>query len=776
MTENLKPFFDDESIKPVKLTDWMEWASCKPGAPHNVVLPMIQRGSVWPPHKLLDLWDTLLRRMPVGAMMASEVAGESVKVLGEPDTRGAKAGDIGLIDGQQRTLAMLAGWPQGLQNPLRPVAVWVDMTDRPQGEYGFRLWATTKSQPFGYSRASVGGQPLSKLERKKLRLANLAFHPITGKIDAPTLWSQPDFMPWESRFAIPLTELIKHKSALLEFVKTRLADYKKVLESRSRLGGGSEAEKEAAQYFVKKLSELPDEAELKKRIPAFEKALEKVFACEFPVIHVRQESFADDDQFSEIDTDPPLAILFKRVGTGGEPLSNSDYVYSVIKHHAPQVHGLVEKLLEDAEIRAVYTPTTLVMSAVRMTMLSLDSAEIHGKKITDSAKLDKAAFARLVRNHRAFIEQFEKDIRPDGVFATRLKRVLNGMGYNSAEFKTGLPKQALCLVPIPLLETILAWYTLQAPSADAEALKPSRLPMVRFALQGNLCVLDHAQASEVAIKALKEGAITNSDIFPDQALMNELCKGEKATAYALPSPDTLRGISVMSMKCADEAAQNSGAINTTWRLTDTPEQSTGLRGWTRFVAMDEADKKHAEIYKRWWNQKGGHVHPMLLWLQRDYVSKKFADELALAGMDEETPYDFDHILPSAQWAYWTGAVGENKFISFPLENVDGKTQDNTGHWHIGNSIGNIHVLESSDNRSLGDTSVSVKLANDELFRNAQIPTGGRATWLAASGEAGKHRHWDWPRARAFQAAVEQRTFSLYKAFYDDLQCGQASID
>ena len=186
---------------------------------------MIQRGAVWAPHKLLDLWDTLLRGMPVGALMASEdveTVGVPIKVLDEKKSQSKKAGDVDLIDGQQRTLAMLAGWPKGLQkNTSRPVAIWVDFLDSPQGEYLFRLWATTKSQPFAYSRASVGGQPLSKLERQKLRLANQAYRPTKEKFSAQELWDEPDFMPWDSKFALPLTKLIENKGRLLEFVNSR---------------------------------------------------------------------------------------------------------------------------------------------------------------------------------------------------------------------------------------------------------------------------------------------------------------------------------------------------------------------------------------------------------------------------------------------------------------------------------------------------------------------------------------------------------------------------
>ena len=755
MDEQLTPFFWDKSkktltaVKTVELTDWMKWATNTSTTERKLVLPMIQRGSVWAPHKLLDLWDTLLRGMPLGALMASEVVGGSVKVLGEAGVRSATVGDIGLIDGQQRTLAMLAGWPQGLQNPLRPVAIWVDLVDAPQGEYRFRLWATTKAQPFGYARTNMGGQALGKLERNKLRLANEAFHPSGARIDPQALWKQADFMPWESHFALPLADLIAHKGTLNEFVGDGLVEYKKALESKS-ISLTEKADVALAQHFANKLRALPDLAELEKRVPTFEKALETLFTCEFPVIHVRQESFTDDERTSDSNTDPALAILFKRVGTGGEPLSNADYVYSVIKHHAPQVHGMVETLLEDERIRAIYTPTTLVMSAVRLTALSLKVNGSKGQKLTDSAKLDKAAFARMVRNHTGFLAEFERNIQSDGIFVTSLQQVLKSISYSTNSFATGLPKHALCLIHIPLLETILAWHTMCAPTTAA--VQESRLAMVRFLLQGNLCVIDYAKASEMAIEALRARLAAPTETFPDQDLLNQLTQASRPLAYQLPSPETLMAINGLTAS----PKETNG------------KETVGLRGWTRFVA-EGPNQNSADIYRRWWNRTGRHVHPMLLWLQRDYVFSKFEEEPALAGMDEETPFDFDHILPSAQWANWTGVGGDNKFISFPVKDVNGKVLDDSGHWHIGNSIGNLHVLESSANRSWGDASVHDKLVEPSFSKTALIDDD--ADWLGAAGDRDKGRHWDEARAMAFQRAVELRTFALYKKFYADLQCG-----
>lgn len=249
-------FFEaNKSVVSVRLTEWMEWASGQEGATRHVVLPMIQRGSVWAPHKLLDLWDTLLRGMPIGAMMASEtVMGNLIRVLGEEGTRQSATGDIALIDGQQRTLSMLTGWPNGLKNPLRPVAIWVDLIDTAQGEYRFRLWSTTKAQPFGYARASMGGQPLSKLERHKLRLANEAWckNESYGKLDAQALWSQSGFMPWEAKFALPLTQLIANrisKGDMQSFVKDILKLYIDIYSKRRSTDA-------APQYFNKKREAL----------------------------------------------------------------------------------------------------------------------------------------------------------------------------------------------------------------------------------------------------------------------------------------------------------------------------------------------------------------------------------------------------------------------------------------------------------------------------------------------------------------------------------------
>ena len=299
-----------------------------------------------------------------------------------------------------------------------------------------------------------------------------------------------------------------------------------------------------------------------------------------------------------------------------------------------------------------------------------------------------------------------------------------------------------------LLETMLAWVTLN--NSATQISNDSRLPMVRFVVQGYLCVLEPARASEVMLKAMREDALALGDVFPDQALLNLLVPSDanrSALAHALPSPDTLKKIE---------------------GLTDAKpsDETKPLVGWKRFDIKTDTQvphaPEHAQLYKRWWNRSNSHVHPMLLWLQRDYVFTAFEKMPAMAGMDDETPFDYDHLVPSAHWANWTGA-GKSPGALTEFE------QDGKGSYgYTGNCIGNLHVLESTDNRSRGDTPLQSMLTNGDFAKNGLV--SGDEKWTQASPNNEAHRTWTKERALAFQKAVEERAFALYVKFYTDLNC------
>ena len=65
-------FRTSKDIEIVRLSRWLNWACSNVDGPF-IALPMIQRGSVWRPHQVIDLWDSLLQGMPIGSMMVSEL-------------------------------------------------------------------------------------------------------------------------------------------------------------------------------------------------------------------------------------------------------------------------------------------------------------------------------------------------------------------------------------------------------------------------------------------------------------------------------------------------------------------------------------------------------------------------------------------------------------------------------------------------------------------------------------------------------------------------------
>jgi hypothetical protein len=174
-------FFEDcHDVRIVSLVKWLDWAGGKTKEVF-LALPMIQRGSVWQPHQIIDLWDSLLQGMPIGSMMVSELsAGTPIRRPGKRELEAMPAGGgLALIDGHQRTLAMLVAWPRIEEMDRR---IWVDFADEPAPGHLLRLRVTTRNQPFGFQR----NEPSRKLLLNDRRAAREAFDCLHNKI-VPTL-------------------------------------------------------------------------------------------------------------------------------------------------------------------------------------------------------------------------------------------------------------------------------------------------------------------------------------------------------------------------------------------------------------------------------------------------------------------------------------------------------------------------------------------------------------------------------------------------------------
>ena len=810
MTNSTNIGFFSQGIRVVKITDWLNWATRMKTTTDQwaVVLPMIQRGSVWKPHQVIDLWDTILRGMPFGGLMTSHIPAASGLEFFHPLKRTLvnlpANGGLSLIDGQQRTLAMLIAWPAVDQQLQR--RIWVDFGEDDSYDHLLRLHFTTESSPMGYQRGGPSGQAIGRLSLAERRLANATYPDRMAAIRAAEpantvklrYLHDDDITPWHSTLALDLRLLIeRHQEgaqALRTYVENQAQVFKRKLDARiacikakqAPFGKYDDTLLEAIISHLKKRTTAIENCmaskELTRRIDTLAKGLEYMAQQHFPVIEV-PEHFMHVEETDE-EKDPPLAVLFKRIGTGGTDLKPSDYVFSVLKHLNPKCHSLVETQLAKPRIAAIYTPTDLVMSAVRLV-----AAQIEPEK--DQPKLDKAQFTRLLRGDKNasaqdpqkshFFVKFNQQIGADGAFVKHLQAVLSVISYKCSQMggtvpDIGLPLHALSLVHIPALEVVLYW--LQKSTLPLEdVLRDNRHAFIRFLLCWHLTVLDSTKASKECFKLLSMGTSVQ---FPEASLIQTLIKRD--LALPMRSPQVLLEQQVLPIRVKENEEHTAMLVHSSGTVN-------GLRGWRRFKAhsdttMDDLERiqqeQTVELYKRWWNLRGGYSHALLLWLQRDYVDRKFADDSAKPGMEDDTPYDFDHICPASHWYGWQGKQ-PGKLIEFHAEKVKGA--DEEGYWRIGNAIGNVRVWDSSDNRSDGDTAPTVKLKLNDITNHGDVLRHSAITYETQDGLTGEcqawedcspakaddPRYWTKPRALAFQRAIELRTFNLYQRFYSDLK-------
>jgi Protein of unknown function DUF262 len=719
-------FFREGFISPM-LTKYLNWTAGG-DAQHFVALPMIQRGSVWKPRQIITLWDSLLRGMPIGSLMMSRL--NPIDRLGKPilvrrvgSTQLEPVpidGGAALIDGQQRTLAMLLGWPNSSADQKQSRTLWVDFADKPAPEHLFRTHVTSTAHPYGFTKAD----PNAKLSLRDRREAKK--FPQEGKQ-----------FPWDSHFPMRLTDLIQ---SYLDVDRDALRWKGAVLAQLRQAKSHREKSWQDFEGITEKWNAL-------KALDRFSDCLQAFFVLKIPLIAIPDKCFTESE--AQEGDDPALAVLFKRVGTLGTALSDADYVYSVIKHHLPETFQLVESIASSKGFSQLLGPTDIVMTAVRLV-----AAE---RGMTDFESPNKANFDSL-RKDPEFLESFLELVQ-SGRLRQALHALTEGLKFNpeNGTADPGLPMHGFILGSRPVLQILLRW-VLAATKQHAvdedqfsQIVAHSRDEMLRFVLYAHLALPDIRKASAWAFAWIKDNEATVLSQFPGRQLVQHLIgrsvKENREVAWQLPTKETFQKLAI-----------SKGL-----------EQAKPMLGWERFQSKDEAQRQAISVFHRWWGNGNHYQHAMLLWLQRSYVDRieKNPNEVR---SDDEVPYDYDHICPSNHWGSWTGITSNDRLLDFLAK--DG----NRGHFHIGNSIGNLRIWYASDNRGDGDSPAAEKLnlnsgedvLNNKRLKDSAIQIEHVEFWNTCSGE-GSAIAWSAGRALAFQNAVEHRVWDLYARYFDELK-------
>ena len=728
------PFADGGQIAVVRLTQWLDWVTQKNDKVF-VALPMIQRGAVWSADKIASLWDSLLRGMPVGSLTVSRFQKNETKMLRIIEAKEKRArpqpikeGDLSLLDGQQRTLAMCIGWHGGENMDRR---VWVDFGQSGVRGQPFRLRVTTIYQPFGFNPYDQS----KKLSRHELRTARNLFDEkdVTESWKGAPNYSLPlsKTTPYGAIHALELWDLI-----------------------REWQGTGQDADAWHTRILTRRpVSEGAPKDEIENRIREFGTALNRLFTMQIALVRVAEELVDDSPADEDNAAEPALVVLFERIANSGSPLSRADYVFSLIKHRFPDAHNFVQDLHGNAHVSSLLSANDLVMTAVR---LATNTHSHGGRLFSDIPTPSPKEFGRILRakvdpNEGDFLETALMPlIREDSplyllkTFEHVHRLIAFREGFSPSD--PGLPKLAFPLLQRELVQVLVLWVHRRLITGLPEKIlmqqvEASRPEILRFVLFWLLCVGDREKDREAAGKRaferLREG---EDERFPGKELSERLCK--KGLAVQIQRPDAVESCAI--------SPGTSGVK---------------IRSWGSRFNVNETDTSFIRdsriLYARWFNRK-----ELLLWLQRKTLVLEFKGADPLAGREEETPYDYDHICPHNDW-------GRPAYRSSrrPLEQFceDGAS------WIVGNSIGNYRVWDSSSNREDQDDPAPCKLRliawdaseTQKILEYSTIAREEAEGLKACSVEKGDQGCWDEDRALAFQDVVEKRAFRLFKQYFDE---------
>lgn len=443
-------FSGGTSIGRVSLRDWLDLCAGVGNGP-PIVLPLLQRGSVWKPGQIIDLWDSLLRGFPVGCFMLERIkAGNPVLRVGQRKSENLHDDAFGLLDGQQRTLSMLIGWPN---KPLMDRRIWIDFADKPAPEHLFRYRVTTENHPFGFDR----NNPSSRLSYEDRRKAWSIYEARSGKEDRTVF---PDFnetFPYHAGDSLPvdLPRLITLYRGDSEHWCGRVLN--EVLPSIQNW--------KVSQEDQEKVKRLIESEDVRYRVKKVYEALDRLLKLEFPLVLVSKDLIYGEQKRE--DEDPALAILFKRIGSNATPLTDEDYLFSVIKHHCPEVHNLVEDIRRPIEkdrnynIAGLLSATGVVTTAVRIAAASCKNAQ--DQALPDQEVLDKRQFARLLRSEvisgglkKNFLNSVFLPLIKENQLTILFKRLGELLKYKE-HGDIGFPPHALWLLDRPLIQVLLYW-------------------------------------------------------------------------------------------------------------------------------------------------------------------------------------------------------------------------------------------------------------------------------------------------------------------------------
>jgi len=561
----------------------------------KLTLPNVQRGFVWKPYQIENLWDSLLRGYPTGAIVLSKPENkENNADEKDEDEKEEKQDAYEILDGQQRITSICLGMFNQedtaiLKSSRNKIRIFIDL-GKPDKEdvrkYIFRV--ITHSHPWGYQRKKNNKTLESKLIKSWLD----CFYPKNKKAN---YWeSLEQVYPKDAICPIPFELFVNAKN--LKDAKHMIEKYMKDKHLKQSKNGN---------YTIEEIFAAVKEMKANCRIPALYLNLPSGYdqVSGKTLNSQRTENTADDqgspdEEQEKADDLDEIENMFVRLNTGGTPLSAEELNYSILKTHlGAKAREKIEK-----NCQLLFRPARFISLAYSL------------YKRQKTIRVKPTEFQKEMRN-QVKREKFTRFLKG---FSKLPKQIEGLVLYKTVKNEIGLPFIIASRLSMQAPEVMyMLMYRLYLKNDKIEVgtdLHRKMLGMITlFTWLGRGDQRDYRKLLQNIFPAMKK-------------LDTEMFWSEQTVQRALVLDDDENDILTPFPKFEDLKREIKSLCKNDDRGNLKRRKSPNLKKISDFVE------------KIFWHKD------LLLYAQRKYLSEKFDDKIFCLD-DTNVPFDWDHILP-----------------------------------------------------------------------------------------------------------------------------------
>ncbi len=580
----------------------------------TISLPSLQRGFVWKPNQIEELWDSIFRGYPIGAIMMS---------VDEDENRF-------LLDGQQRCTSVALGHFNpfvennktflSLKN-YKP-SIWIDLAPKEKTngqEFVFRC--LTQSHPWGY-QLKENTSTLSMSNRRK------ALDYFEPKSESYLDLSSKDISPWDSYFPIPLAFVLEIECDDFENFRTILLKKTVNLSLKTQ-----HSNNEIVDYNTIKDSDLE----------LIYKGFCNYKKLTIPEICVDAIVLKEDRGGEKEGQDPSL---FVRLNSAGTRISGEELIYSIYKAKFPEIKNLVES------VGASYiAPSKIINLFSRLIIIEQNGFSSFQKDISIQNFKNKIKESDFQEKLQSYIGDENKSVAKS-LIENALKIIERG--------QSNFPKILLKQLIVTNFELFLVLLTYikkvgfenlneiekkQIASSYCWILwfskDSKKIPVELFNLLfSNETQIGWEESTKRLITSQKVLPKVNPEIIQDQLNTIVIKNNLKHADFTNIHKHNLFTDSIKNLLFYDE--NNLSVFNENWDLI---------------------------ISKIYWNKS------LLIYAQKEYMNSKFKEFNQFDSIeDTNRPWDWDHIYPDS-WVYrkeginklvraWVNCIGNFRALSY----------------------------------------------------------------------------------------------------------------